>query len=86
MLAEYFELRNFLCNRRSGVYAEFRHSLVVRRNEDQYPFPPVALDLEDVDWDFQAEEEAVVPTISRDGHLVPIVDSEGHLSVKLADL
>ena len=57
-----------------------------QRNRDLYPFPPVAVDLDKVDWDFQAEEEAVIPTISRDGHLVPYVDSEGRLTVERTDL
>ena len=86
VLAEYFELRNFLCNCCPGAYAEFRHSLVDRRNRDLYPFPPVAVDLEEVDWAFQAEEEAVVPTISRDGHLVPFVDYKGRLTIERTDL
>ena len=80
VLAEYFELRSFLCNSCPGAYARFRHSLVDLRNRDMYPFPPVAVDLEEVDWNFQAEEEAVVPTISRDGHLSPNIDSEGRVT------
>ena len=86
VLAEYFELRSFLCNSCPGAYARFRHSLVDLRNTDHYPFPPVALDLEELDWDLQAEEEAVVPTSSRDGHLVPNLDAEGRVTISRADL
>ena len=82
VLLEYFELRDFLRANRRGVYAEFHRSLVTRRNEDLYPFSPVELELHDAHWDFRAEEEEVVPTISRNGHLVPTESYDGHLTCK----
>ena len=68
VMAEYNELREYIREHCPGLYANFHADLVRRRNNDDYPFQPIAMwqDPENVRWAYDAEVDSLRSGTARD--------------------